>query len=156
MWSFPASLLPECSETLPRIKLEPRSLYSFHIDIKVRVTDLNYGGHLANDSLLSLVHEARVAFLSEHDWTEANCGGVSLILGDTAVVYQGEAFAGDILRFEVTAGEPTGRGFRLFYRISRSTDSAPIALVENGMVCFDYENSKTKRLPDAVRAICQA
>ena len=140
---------------MPRIKLEPRSVYPFHIDIKVRVTDLNYGGHLANDRLLSLVHEARVAFLAEHDWTEASCGGISLILADTVVVYQGEAFAGDVLRFEVAAGEPTGRGFRLLYRVSRKNDDAPIALVENGMVCFDYETRKTRRLPDAVREICQ-
>jgi acyl-CoA thioesterase FadM len=135
--------------------LEPRSLYTFHTDIRVRVTDLNFVGHLANDRLLSLVHEARVAFLAEHDWNELNCAGVSLLVADTAVVYEGEAFAGDVLRFDVTAGEPTGRGFRLFYRIIRSIDDAPIALVENGMVCFDYETRKTRRLPDAVRVICQ-
>ena len=140
---------------MPRIKLESRSSYPFETDIKVRVTDLNYGGHLANDRLLSLVHEARVLFLAEHGWSEANCGGVALILADTAVVYKGEAFAGDVLRFEVAAGEPSGRGFRLFYRISRCADDAPIALVENGMVCFDYESRKTRRMPDAVREICQ-
>lgn len=140
---------------MPRIKLEPRSLYTFHTDIKVRVTDLNFGGHLANDRLLSLVHEARVAFLEEHGWNELDCAGVSLLVADTAVVYQGEAFAGNVLRFDVTAGEPTERGFRLFYRITRSIDESPIALVENGMVCFDYEARKTRRLPDAVRAICQ-
>jgi acyl-CoA thioesterase FadM len=101
------------------------------------------------------VHEARVAFLAEHDWNELNCAGVSLLVGDTVVVYQGEAFAGDVLRFDVTAGEPTGRGFRLFYRITRSIDDTPIALVENGMVCFDYETRKTQPLPETVRAICQ-
>lgn len=140
---------------MPRIKLESLSSYPFETDIRVRVTDLNYGGHLGSDSLLSLVHEARVAFLAKRDWTESNCGGVSLILADTVVVYQGEAFAGDVLQFEVAAGEPTGRGFRLFYRISRRGDGAPIALVENGMVCFDYESRKTRRLPGAVREICQ-
>ena len=140
---------------MPRIKLESRSSYPFETDIKVRVTDLNYGGHLANDRLLSLVHEARVLFLAEHGWSEANCGGVALILADTAVVYKGEAFAGDVLRFEVAAGEPSGRGFRLFYRISRRGDDAAIALVENGMVCFDYEIKQTRRMPHAVREICQ-
>jgi acyl-CoA thioesterase FadM len=49
---------------MPRIKLKPLSEYSFHTDIVVRTTDLNYGGHLGNDKLLSLIHEARVAFLA--------------------------------------------------------------------------------------------
>jgi acyl-CoA thioesterase FadM len=76
-------------------------------------------------------------------------------LADAAVVYQGEAFAGDVLRFEVVAGEPSGRGFRLFYRISRRADDVEIALVENGMVCFDCETRQTRRMPDAVREICR-
>jgi len=127
--------------------------YSFSKEITVRTTDLNYGGHLGNDTLLSLVHEARVAFLAKYGFSEKNCGGVSLILADIAVVYQNEAFAGDVLRFEVTAGEPTRCGFRLFYRITRPTDQETISLVENGIVCFDYQTRTIKSLPEAVHSI---
>lgn len=140
---------------MPRIKLKPFSEYPFQTDIIVRITDLNYGGHLGNDRLLSLVHEARVAFLKSHDFSEIDCGGVSLILADTVINYQGEAFAHDRLRFEVAAGEPTRSGFRLFYRITRPSDATPIALVENGMVCFDYEERKTVPLPRIVRDMCK-
>ena len=91
---------------MPRVQLSPRPHYPFAVDLVVRTTDLNYGGHLGNDRLLSLVHEARVAFLPSHGWTELDCGGAALILGDAALVYQAEAFAGDLLRFEVTACEP--------------------------------------------------
>jgi len=125
--------------------------YPFSTEIKVRITDLNYGGHLGNDSLLSMVHEARVAFLASFGFSEKDCGGVSLIIADTAVVYQSEAFAGDLLRFEVAAGEQTRRGFRLFFRVTRPKDDTPIALVENGMVCFDYQTRSTKSLPKAAR-----
>lgn len=139
---------------MPRIQLKPFDKYPFFTDITVRTTDLNYGGHLGNDRLLALVHEARVAFLAEHGFSEKDCGGVSLILADTAVVYQGEAFAGDILRFEVAAGEPSRCGFRIFYKVTRTADKEAIALVENGIVCFDYETRKIRPLPDAVRAVC--
>jgi len=141
---------------MPHIHLEPLPAYPFYCEIKVRTTDLNYGGHLANDRLLSLVHEARVAFLASHGFTELDCSGVSLILAEAGVVYQGEAFAGDILRFEVAAGEPTNCGFRLFYRASRPADGAAIALVESGMVCFDYAARRIRPLPASVRAICSA
>ncbi len=140
---------------MPRIKLKPLNRYSFSTDIAVRITDLNYGGHLGNDRLLALIHEARVAFLANYGFSEIGCGGVSLILADTAVVYQGEAFAGDKLTFEVAAGEPTKKGFRIFYRLTRKKDKTSIALVENGMVCFDYQTRKIQPLPEVVRAICQ-
>jgi acyl-CoA thioesterase FadM len=141
---------------LPRLRLEPLDGYTFETDIVVRVTDLNFRGHLGNDRLISLVHEARAAFLAAYGWEELDCGGVAIIIGDTAVVYQGEAFSGDVLRFEIAAAEPLSHGFRIFYRITRRGDGASIALVENGIVCFDYETRAVRPLPDEVRAICMA
>jgi acyl-CoA thioester hydrolase len=139
---------------MPRVQLTPASAYPFATDIVVRTTDLNYGGHLGNDRLLTLVHEARVAWLAGHGWTELDCGGVSLIMGDTAIVYQAEAFAGDVLCFEVAPTEPTRVGFRLAYRVTRPADGRDVALVENGMVCFDYAKRRIAPLPAAVRAVC--
>lgn len=136
---------------MPRLKLKPREAYAYSCTITVRTTDLNYGGHLGNDTLLSLVHEARVAFLASHGLSELDFGGSSLIMGDTAIVYLGEAFAGDELRFEMAAAEPSATGFRLFTRVTRPRDAAPIALVENGMVCFDYQARRTAKIPASVR-----
>lgn len=138
---------------MSRIKLKPLTNYPFTFDITVRTTDLNYGGHLGNDSMLSLIHEARVAFLKSHGFTEKDCGGISLIIGDVAIVYQSEAFAGDLLLFEVAAADPSRSGFRLFYRITRLPGKDPIALAETGMVCYDYQTRRISFLPDSVRAL---
>ena len=139
---------------MPRVRLKPLDQYSFSIKIVVRVTDLNYGGHLGNDSLLSLVHEARVAFLAAHGFSELDCGGVPLTMGDAAIAYQGEAYAGDELNIEVAAGEPSKSGFRLFCRLTRSSDGQKIALAETGMVCFDYKAKRIIPLPKVVADIC--
>ena len=139
---------------MPRVRLKPLDQYPFSTKISVRVTDLNYGGHLGNDSLLSLVHEARVNFLASHSFSELDCGGVSLTMGDAAIIYQGEAYAGDELNIEVAAGDPSKSGFRLFYRLTRSSDAKKIALAETGMVCFDYNAKEILRLPKAVADIC--
>jgi acyl-CoA thioesterase FadM len=138
---------------VPRIKLKPLERYSFETEIAVRTTDINFAGHLANDRLLSLVQEARVAFLAQHDFTELDCGGVALTIADAVIAYRGEAFAGDLLKFEVTAGQPTSHGFRLFYRVTRPADVAEIALVENGLVCFDYKERKIRPVPAALRVL---
>lgn len=138
---------------MARIKLSPRRKYPFRTHLQVRISDLNYGGHLGNDRLLALVHEARVDYLASYGFSEKDCGGTALIIGDTAVVYQAEAFAGDRLRFEVAAGEPSRCGFRLFYRITRPADGRAIALVENGMVAYDYSRGAPRTLPEGARIL---
>ena len=139
---------------MPRLKLTPLPAYPFACEIVVRTTDLNYGGHLGNDRLLALAHEARVAFLQSHGWSELDCGGPSLIMGDAAIVFQAEAFAGDLLRCEAGAAEAGRTGFRLFIRMTRPADGAVVALVETGLVCFDYRARRPVALPAAVRAVC--
>ncbi len=139
---------------MPRVQLTALAHYDFTVEIAVRTTDLNYGGHLGNDRLLSLIHEARVAFLESHGWSEMNCGGSALIMGDVAIVYRAEAFAGDRLVFNLAAGEPTRCGFRLFHQILRNNDGLTIALAETGLTCFDYKNRKIAPLPESVRLVC--
>ena len=137
---------------MTRLKLAPLASYPHHTILTVRTTDLNYGGHLGNDRLLALLHEARVAFLAARGWTELDCGGVSLIMGDAALVFKGEAFAGDELLIE-TGVTDTGRtGFRLAHRVSRPSDGAPVALAETGLAGFDYDARKVAPLPPAVLA----
>lgn len=139
---------------MPRVEIRPLVQYPFATELRVRITDLNYGGHLGNDRLLALIHEARVAFLAAHGWSEMDCGGASLIMSDAVISFLGQAYAGDRLRFEVAMGEPTRCGFRLFYRVTRATDDARIALAETGMVCFDYRAGKVRPLPESVRGRC--
>ncbi len=141
---------------MPRIQLKALPSYPSSYAITVRVTDLNYGGHLGNDRVLTLVHEARVAFLAELGWTELDCAGVSLIMGDAAVVYRAEAFAGDVLEIRTAATEPGRSGFRLCHLIHRPADGKDIALVETGLICFDYQTRRVRPLPPALAAVCTA
>lgn len=139
---------------MPRVQIQALAKYDFSVEIVVRTTDLNYGGHLGNDRLLTLVHEARVAFLAAKGWSELDCAGVGLIMGDVAAIYKGEAFAGDRLIFKMAAGEPSRCGFRIFHSVTRKSDAAKIALVETGMTCFDYKSRKVAALPEDVQQIC--
>jgi acyl-CoA thioesterase FadM len=140
---------------MPRLQLTPRSAYPFCTGLVVRVTDLNYGGHLGNDRILALLQEARVAFLAEHGWSEIDCAGKGLIMTDAAIQYRGEAFAGDRLQIEVAVAEAARTGFRFFYRITRHGDQALIAVAETGMACFDYRRRRVAALPDEVRRLCE-
>ena len=73
------------------------------ITVPVGITDINCGNHLGNDSLVSLLHEARVAWLRQHGFTELDVAGASLIRGDLAVEYVKESFYGDVLHISISA-----------------------------------------------------
>ena len=69
---------------MPRIRIDLPATFPFAIELPVRITDVNYGGHLGNDALLSLLHEARCRFLLHHGCSEANTAGVGMVMVDAA------------------------------------------------------------------------
>ena len=77
---------------MPRIKIEIPERFIYKTEIPIRITDINYGGHLGNDSLLSIIHEARVRFLKNLGYSEANVEGSGIIMIDSAIQYKSEGF----------------------------------------------------------------
>jgi len=135
------------SEAMPRIKLKERPSYEYAHSLKVRVTDINYGGHLGNEALLELIHEARTVFLQELGFNTLMKGEdlLGLIIADIAVNFKAEAFAGDQLMIDCQIGELTPKSFRLFHCIRREKDV--VALVETGLIAYDYQDRKIASLP---------
>jgi Predicted thioesterase len=80
--------------------------------------DINYGGHLGNDRVLGLAHEARVRWLASHDLSEADVGGAGLIMADAALVFRQEAFLGDVLDVALGAAEARRSSFDLVYLLT--------------------------------------
>lgn len=138
---------------MARTTLELPSHFPFSASIPVRITDLNYGGHVGNDTILSLIHEARMKFLAHYGYTEKNLGGVGLIMGDAVIVFKNELFYGEELVAQVAAGNIGAASFDLFYKLQKKTGNKTIdvAHAKTGMVCFDYEKRKVCTLPEAVR-----
>ena len=129
---------------MPRIKLTLPEKFRFTTTIPIRITDINYGGHVGNDSILSLLHEARMQFLKSFNYTELEFAGTGLIMSDVAIEFKGEAFYGDVLNAEVTATDFSRVGFDLYYRLTKIFDGKEtiVALAKTGMVCYDYELKK--------------
>lgn len=141
---------------MARIKLDIPKKFHFHTTVQVRVTDLNYGGHMGNDALLSLLHEARYRLLKQYGYTEMDMAGVGLIMSDVAVQYKAEAFAGDELKIEMTAFDFAMTSFDLFYFVTRVSDQKVIALAKTNMVCYDYAAQKMREVPSAFSSLFEA
>ena len=138
---------------MARVKLDLPDRFDFSTEISIRIGDINYGGHLGNDAVLSLIHEARVRFLAEHGFTETNIDGPGLIMADAVVVYKSEAFHGETLSVEIAAGDFSRTGCDLFYRLSNTETGREVALAKTGIVFFDYENRKAVKMPEKFKAI---
>lgn len=116
---------------------------------KIQIFDLNYGNHVGNDSVLTLMQEARTLFYRSMGFeSEVKLeGNVGQIVSDAAIVYKAESFLGDVLTIEIGIGDHNKYGFDLFYRITKGADYKEVARGKTGIVCFDYEKRKIAMVP---------
>ena len=77
---------------MPRLKLSIPNSFPFSCELPIRITDLNYGRHLGNDKVLSLMHEARAQFFASFGYAEDAAEGTSFIMRECAILYKSEAF----------------------------------------------------------------
>lgn len=138
---------------MARIKVVCPDRFPFKTVIPVRITDLNYGGHVGNDTILTLVHEARVQYLQSMGYRELDLEGVGLIMADAAIEFRAELFYGDQVIAEVAATDFSRVGFDLVYRFTKNKEGHDqlVALAKTGMVCFNYADKKIAPLPEPAK-----
>lgn len=140
---------------MARVKIELPEKCIAVFNIPVRITDINYGNHVGNNSLVEIIHEARVQFLQQHNFTEMNAGGTSLIMVELAVIFKNESFYEDALEVKIFVGEISKVSFEIFYSVSTLRNDKPliIANAKTGMVCFNYDEKKIEPISAALRNI---
>jgi acyl-CoA thioesterase FadM len=140
---------------MERIKIHLPGNFNFSTIIKIRITDLNYGGHVGNDSFLSLIHEARQQFLLSFGYSEFNIENTSLIMADAAIEFKKELNHRDVIKIGVAANNFDKYGFDLFYKIEIISEENFIlaAKAKTGMLCYDYQNRKLVPVPEKFKNI---
>jgi acyl-CoA thioester hydrolase len=136
---------------MARVKIDMPAQLGFHTQLPVTVKDVNYGGHVGNDSILSFVHEARIRLLASIGFKELDkVTNTGLIMADAALIYKGEGFHGDVFDIAVGAADFSPFGFDLYYRITTQREGNEILIAEakSGMIYFDYTTRKVARLPE--------
>jgi len=136
---------------MARIKIDMPDNYSFSTELPVRISDINYGGHLSNDAVLSMVHDARRRYLNSYSYTELDVEGASIIMTDSAIVYKAEGFHGDQVQIDVTVGDFNKYGCDIYYLLSNKKTAVEIAHVKTGIVFFDYNERKVIGVPEEFR-----
>lgn len=133
-----------------RIELPERIVYA--CDLSVRITDLNYGNHLANNMVLGLMHEARWRWFRALGYaSELELEGTGIVIADASVIFQSEAFAGEILHIELRLGPVERSAINLFYALKEREKQRPVAIARTAIVFFDYATRKPTPIPAGVR-----
>lgn len=137
---------------MERIKVSLPEHFNFSTEIPIRITDINYGNHVGNDTFLSLVHEARMQFLKQWGYSELDFGGASLIMADAAIEFKHELMYGDIVKAYVMATGFDRIGFDVYYKftIIKNGSEILVAKAKTGMMCFDYNAKKKMSVPQQV------
>ena len=135
-----------------KIELPTKSIASFNIP--VRITDINYGNHVGNNSIVEIIHESRVQFLQQHQFTELNAGGTGIILNELLVEFKNDSFYGDTLNAKIFFGEISKKSFEIYYQlIALRSENIVIAHAKTGMVCYNYSERKVESIPEKLKSI---
>jgi acyl-CoA thioester hydrolase len=115
----------------------------------IRIGDINYGGHMGNDRVLTIMHEARLRFLKALGYkNEINIGkDTGMIVADSVVVYRAEAFHGDQVRVSIALDDFSAYGMDIFYLLENIETDQEIARGKTGIVFFNYKTRKVSRIP---------
>ncbi|MCW8849736.1 MAG: thioesterase family protein [Melioribacteraceae bacterium] len=136
---------------MSRIKLVLPEHINYSTKIDIRISDINYGGHLGNDSVLSLIHEARIRLLKDNGFSEIDIDGLGIIMVDSVILYSSEGFYGDKVRIDVSVDDISSTGCDIFYRLVNLENDKEIAKAKTGIAFFNYKTKKISRTPEVFR-----
>lgn len=135
---------------MTRIKIKLPETYHFTTDIPIRVSDINFAGHLGHDSVLTLMHEARARFFQHHGWNELDVDGAGIVVADAAIVYKSQAHYGDVLEFKLAVTEFSSMGCDMLYDIR--IGERRVASAKTAIVFMDYAAQRPVQVPPAFKS----
>lgn len=141
---------------MARAKINLPLQFPFSTELPIRISDINYGGHLGNDAVLSLVHEARVRFLRQLGYSEFDIEGNGIVMTDAVVVYSSEGFYGDVLSIEVGTSDFQSTQCDVVYRLTNKQTKKEIARVKTGIAFLNKQTRKIAAVPEAFRKKCES
>lgn len=134
---------------MARLQLDLPERFIFSTELVIRASDVNYGGHVGNDAILSLMQEARIilyrqlGFASEISFE----GSVGQIISDALILYKSESFLGDVVVIKIALTDFNKYGFDMLYLIENKATGKEVARGKTGIVCFDYDRKKVSSIP---------
>ena len=137
---------------MTRIQIELPPKWVFATDITLYQSHINFGGHLDNALLLTVVSEARARFFKSLGFSELDVAGAGIIVADAALQYRSEAFYGEVMVVQMDAANFSRKGCDLLWCMNEKASQREVARGKTGIVFFDYATREPVPVPSAFRA----
>lgn len=140
---------------MARLKLDLPQKFIFTTTLKIRVSDLNYGGHMGNDSVLRITSEARMQFFQYLGYKDEVSieGSTGIVVSDAAIIYKSEAFYNDEIAIKIAVEDFNKYGFDMYYELTNAKSGIEVARVKTGIVCLDYKTRKLAMIPASLKKV---
>ncbi len=132
---------------MPRVQVDVDQTNVFTTEIPVRIDDVNFGGHMGNDAVLTLAQEARTRFFNHFGFEERDIDGKGILIADAAIVYKAQTFYGDILRVDLGITDIGRKGCDITYLFTNKESGSEVVRAKTGIVFFDYGKQQVVRIP---------
>ena len=136
---------------MARIQIDLPDSLPFSTELPLYLSHINYGNHLDNALLLTLVSEARARLFKSMGYTELDVEGVGIIVADAALQYRSEARHGEVMVVSVGATDFGKYGCDLMWQMCEKDSGREVARGKTGILFFDYAASKVAPMPEAFR-----
>jgi len=125
---------------------------------RVRFGDLDAMRHLNNVVFLRYFETARIAYLRDlipgHDPAHPEAGGFGLIFAACEIAYRSPATFDEEVAIRCRAEQPGRSSFRVAFEMA--VGERIIAEGHGVLVGYDYEQGRSRPLPDALKAAIQS
>lgn len=136
---------------MERVKLQLPDKLKFSVELRVRISDINYGNHVGNDAILKFFNEARAQFFHQLGFSELDIEGVGLVMADAEIMYRSQAYYAELLTVSIMVDNFNRNGCDFFYIIINKETGREVARARTGIVFFDYDKNKIAQMPEGFK-----
>lgn len=133
---------------MAKLRLKEAESYEFEYKTEIKVRDVNYGGHMSNDAVVGLMHEARLAFFGSQGCTELDLGDgkTGTILAELGVNYKAQGYMNDKVSIFCHIGDVKSTTFNIYYKMTKG--DVLMCLAETKIAAFDYDANELAPIPE--------
>ena len=132
-----------------RVKLEFPGNPIFSCSFPVRITDINYAGHMGMDIVLGLAHDVRLQYFQSIGYENELIFGdhIGIVTADAEVVFKAEIFYEDTLEVLMAFADFNKYGFDIHYLVRKEKSGEEAILLKTGIVFYDISERKVTSIP---------
>jgi len=132
-----------------------KKLFRFNTTLEVRWRDMDALNHVNNAVYFTYLEQARVHYLREVGLDFREDDEVSFIIAEASCAYHSPLTLGEQVRIWVRTSELRTSSFIFEYRME-GEDGRLAALARTAQVCYDYQVSQPRPIPEYWRGIMVA